>query len=83
MIFNAYETDQMILGGRAPFLQIEKDYFRIYFGSYDKHGRSRIFYLEIDLKSPLKIISLNTEPVIDIGATGSFDDNGIIPSDML
>ena len=85
LIFNASsETDQMILGGRAPVpLQIEKDYFRIYFGSYDKHGRGRIFYLEIDLKSPLKIISLNTEPVIDIGATGSFDDNGIIPSDVM
>ena len=85
LIFNASgQTEQMITGGRAPIpLQIKKDYFRIYFGSYDNDGRGRIFYLEIDLKSPLKIISLNTEPVIDIGATGSFDDNGIIPSDVM
>lgn len=85
LIFNASgETNQMILGGRAPVpLQLENDYFRIYFGSYDKYGRGRIFFLDIDLKSPLDIVSLNTDPVVDIGATGNFDDNGIIPSDVI
>ena len=85
LIFNATgQNDKMVAGGRAPVpLIIEGDLYRIYFASYDGAGRGRIFSLDLDLKSPNEIKSLVTQPVVDIGATGYFDDNGIIPSDIL
>jgi len=78
------ENNLMISGGRTPIpLLIEDDLYRIYFSSYDEHGRGRIFSLDLDINLPNKIKSLVTEPVIDIGATGFYDDNGIIPSDVI
>lgn len=78
------QSSAMVTGGRAPVpLLIEDDLFRIYFASYDSIGRGRIFSLEIDINFPHKIRALETNPIIEIGATGFFDDNGVIPSDIL
>ena len=74
----------MMTGGRAPVpFHLQGDIFRIYFASYDAGGRGRIFSLELDIEKPEEIISITTDPVIDIGHTGFFDDNGIIPSDLV
>jgi hypothetical protein len=85
IVFNGSgQTPQMIRGGRAPVpLLIRDDLYRIYFASYDPEGRGRVFYLELNLESPQNICVLETRPVVDIGATGYFDDNGIIPSDIV
>jgi hypothetical protein len=74
----------MVSGGRTPVpLHLKNDVFRIYFASYDISGRGRIFSLESDLNKPSEIFNLVDKPIIDIGSTGFFDDNGIIPSDVL
>jgi hypothetical protein len=78
------QSDLMVAGGRAPVpLHLSGDLYRIYFGSYDKEGRGRIFSLELDLKNPTSILDLVTEPIVDIGDIGFFDDNGVIPSDVI
>lgn len=78
------ENEWMLTGGRAPVpLHLEGDVYRIYFGSYDQLGRGRIFSLEINLEHPLEYHNLLSRPAVDLGATGYFDDNGIIPSDVL
>ena len=78
------QNEWMVTGGRTPVpLHLEKDRYRIYFGAYDQIGRGRIFSLELDLHTPQNISNLVTQPIVDLGATGFFDDNGIIPSDVL
>jgi hypothetical protein len=78
------QNDAMITGGRTPVpLLIEDDLYRIYFASYDSDGRGRIFSIELDITYPHEVKSLVAQPIVDIGATGFFDDNGIIPSDVL
>ena len=78
------ENEKMVAGGRTPVaLHIKDDQYRIYFGCYDKFGRGRIFSLDIDIKVPNQIFNLNTKPIIDFGSRGFFDDNGIIPSDIM
>ncbi|MEM5770043.1 MAG: hypothetical protein AAGU32_17415 [Bacillota bacterium] len=64
-------------------LHLRDDVYRIYFASYDVLGRGRIFSLELDLNKPEEIVDLVTLPIVDIGAIGFFDDNGIITSDVL
>ena len=77
-------NDLMVTGGRTPVPYcIEKSNYKIFFASYDREGRGRIFNLTIDINQPTKIASLNTHPIIDIGSTGCYDDNGIIPSAIL
>lgn len=61
-------------------LHLRDDIYRIYFGAYDILGRGRIFSLDLDLSAGLQITNLVTQPVVNLGATGFFDDNGIIPS---
>lgn len=78
------QNETMVTGGRTPVpLLIKDDLYRIYFASYDSGGRGRIFSLELDIKHPHEVKSLVTKPIVDIGATGYFDDNGVIPSDVL
>ena len=78
------QNEYMVMGGRAPIaMHLENNLYRIFFASYDKEGRGRIFSLIFDISKPDKIIELNTEPIIDIGNTGFYDDNGIIPSCLL
>lgn len=74
----------MVTGGRAPVpLHLGDDLYRIYFASYDGLGRGRIFSLDLNLEKPTTYCNLKTIPVVDIGATGFFDDNGVIPSDVV
>ncbi len=78
------QNEWMVTGGRTPVpLHLFDNIYRIYFASYDTEGRGRVFSLEIDLASPNQVRQLTTTPVLDIGKTGYFDDNGIIPSDVL
>lgn len=78
------QNASMVSGGRTPVpLHLCDDIFRIYFASYDSQGRGRVFFLETDIKKPTNILRLCTEPVLDLGAVGFYDDNGIIPSDIL
>jgi hypothetical protein len=77
-------TELMVTGGRAPVpIYLKHDLFRIYFSAYDSFGRGRIFSLEMDLKSQHQISNIIKQPHIDIGMTGCYDDNGIIPSCIL
>jgi hypothetical protein len=78
------QSEWMVTGGRAPVpLFLGDDRFRIYFASYDDSGRGRIFSLELDVFHPAQINDLVMTPIVDLGEVGYFDDNGIIPSDLL
>lgn len=77
------ESEWMVTGGRAPVpLHLDDNMYRIYFASYDKVGRGRIFSLELDICDSRTIKGLITSPIIDLGQVGYYDDNGIIPSSL-
>lgn len=56
---------------------------RVYAGFRDSQGVSRIGYLDLDAENPLKVLNFSSEPVLDIGADGCFDDNGVILGDVV
>lgn len=77
----AGQSELMVTGGRAPACQnLGVNTYKIYFGSYDRLGRGRVFSLVIDINRPLDVEDLSTEPILELGETGYYDDNGIIPS---
>jgi len=84
-VFCASEQNEwMMSGGRAPVpMFIGNDMHRIYFASYDEKGRGRIFSLELNIDNPKEISNISQNPVVDIGNVGFYDDNGIIPSDIV
>jgi hypothetical protein len=63
-------------GGRVRFL----------FSCRDRHQRSSIGAVEIDLAEPTRVLTLSAEPVLEPGGLGTFDDCGasvgcVVPGD--
>jgi len=59
------------------------DTIRVYYGSRDANGVSRIGFVDICAENPKRIINYSKEPVVNIGDPGTFDDNGVIPTCIL
>lgn len=57
-----------------------EDKIRVYFGSRDVNGVSRVGFFDCSKSNPSEIISWSKNPVLDIGEDGSFDDNGVVPT---
>ena len=53
---------------------------RIYFATADEHSNGRVTYVDVDSSDPSNIRGDAQEPVLDIGAPGTFDDSGVAPS---
>jgi hypothetical protein len=63
-----------------PTPLIFEDRIRVYIGSRDQAGISRVGYFDCARSNPEIIIGWSNKPVLDIGADGCFDDNGVVPS---
>lgn len=56
---------------------------RIYYATRDKNNISRIGFIEVNADDPKKVLFVSKTPVLDIGAIGTFDDCGVMPSWMV
>lgn len=65
-----------------PF-QLSNDRYRIYFGTRDRINHPRIGFIEINLSNPMEVLAISTSPVLDIGAFGMFDENGVYPGGIV
>jgi hypothetical protein len=59
------------------------DAMSILFSSRDNENRSWIAKLDVCSTDPGKIISVDAEPVLPLGALGTFDDCGMMPSSVV
>lgn len=68
----------------APIVElVSEDLLRIYFSVRDLKGRSTPIFLETDPVAPEKIRKVYSDPILDFGPIGSFDDNGILCSSLV
>lgn len=63
--------------------QLNKDVIRVYCSFRDKQGVGRIGYVDVDSSDPTVVLDISKTPVLDIGAKGRFDDNGVILGDVI
>ncbi len=56
---------------------------RVFVGLRDSMGISRIGYVDLDKNDPTRILTISKNPVLDIGAPGCFDENGVVPSSIV
>jgi predicted GH43/DUF377 family glycosyl hydrolase len=59
---------------------IDDDIIRIYFASLDDKKYGRIGCVDLDIDQPTRIRTVYTQPVLDLGDLGAFDDCGVTPS---
>jgi hypothetical protein len=53
---------------------------RVYFASLDEHNFGRVGFVDLDTADPKRILRIASEPVLDLGELGTFDDCGVVPS---
>jgi hypothetical protein len=66
----------------TPF-RLDEDTIRVYAGFRDEAGVSRIGYVDVSARDPMKVMKVSEAPVLDIGRDGCFDDNGVILGDVV
>ena len=92
-LFNAWKKLGHILSPRLDFywsqshmslptVFLEGDIVKIFYGSRDCLNRSRISYLNYDIKNN-KTLYRHDKPIIDLGELGTFDDNGMMPCSVI
>lgn len=57
-------------------LKLDHDVLRVYFSARNQECHSYPIYADIDLKNYC-VTEINTEPLLELGRTGSFDEHGI------
>lgn len=61
----------------------DDDTIRVYASFRDLNGVGRIGFVDVDSHNPLCIKRISSEPVLDLGKRGMFDDNGVILGDVI
>jgi len=56
---------------------------RMYVAFCDEHMVGRIGYVDLDADNPSRVLKVSPRPVFDIGAPGTFDENGVVPTCVL
>lgn len=64
-------------------VRIDTHRYRIFFSTRDGLNRSSIGWVVIDLRRPQEIQAISSEPVLEPGAIGAFDDSGVSLACML
>jgi len=57
--------------------QLNNEVLRIFFSSRDDDDRMLPTFVDVDICDPSKILNVSTEPLINLGDPGAFDDSGI------
>jgi hypothetical protein len=53
---------------------------RVYVAFCDEDMVGRVGYVDVLLARPSEVVRVSRAPVLDIGAPGAFDDNGVVPT---
>jgi hypothetical protein len=56
---------------------------RVFYTACDASGVGRPSYVDLDPSDPTRIVHASTRPLLDIGAPGTFDENGVLPTSVL
>jgi sucrose-6-phosphate hydrolase SacC (GH32 family) len=56
------------------------DRIRVFVGSRDKDGISRIGYVDLCKNDLTQVIGFSEKPILDVGSDGCFDESGVVPS---
>jgi hypothetical protein len=65
-----------------PTPLVLEDRVRVFFAACDEAMRGRIFFADIEAQPPHRLIGISPDPVLDVGRPGSFDCDGVNPSQV-
>jgi len=66
-----------------PTVDVLDDRLRIYVSCWDEDRVGRLGYVEVDRREPTRVLYTTSEPVLDVGEHGTFDEKGVSPCCVL
>ncbi|MBX3486459.1 MAG: hypothetical protein KF798_00955 [Candidatus Paracaedibacteraceae bacterium] len=63
---------------QVPSCLVLQDRLRIYYTTRDEQGRSRTSFIDLDQQNPSKILSIHDKPVMELGTSGTHDEDGVM-----
>lgn len=63
--------------GPIPVL-LDDERIRLFLTTLDEKGRGRPTYVDLSARDPMQVLGVADHPLMDIGAPGTFDDNGLM-----
>lgn len=60
-------------------MMLDEERIRVYVAFLDRDQVGRVGFVDLDASNPLLVLQVSKKPVLDIGAPGTFDDNGVTP----
>jgi len=79
-----HDTSWMLDTFMTPHARlINENVIRLWGGTRDKDGVSRIVHIDVKADNPREIISVAKTPDLNVGMDGCFDDNGVILGDIV
>jgi len=63
----------------TPILR-SNDVLRVFVAFCDENTVGRVGYVDLDPDNPSRVLGVSKKPVLDIGAPGAFDENGVVPT---
>lgn len=80
LVFNIKEHDVPWLKSHAmmPLPVTLEDRVRVYYTGRHNDGRSRVSYFDLDITNLNNVINICEEPLLEVGAPGTFDDCGTV-----
>jgi hypothetical protein len=58
-------------------LRLSETVIRVFVNCLDDQGRGRPIYVDVDASDPTRVLGISTKALLDVGAPGCFDDNGV------
>jgi hypothetical protein len=68
---------------QTPIVDVLDDRLRIYYSTRNANGTANISFIEVEKNKPENIIYVHKSPLLELGAPGTFDDSGIMPTSVL
>jgi predicted GH43/DUF377 family glycosyl hydrolase len=62
----------------TPF-RLDEQRIRVFCAFLDADMVGRVGYVDVAASDPTKVLAVSEQPVLDIGAAGTFDDHGVVP----
>ena len=77
------QADWMNSHAQCPTALVQNDRIRIYFAARLANQKSMPTFIDVEKDNPENIIQINTTPILQMGKTGTFDEDGITPNFLL
>ena len=74
------QFDWMNSHAQIPTVLVKDKVLRIYFATRPKAGLSMTTFMDVDINDPKKILYIHDKPILELGKSGMFDEQGVMPS---